>query len=246
MADPPDDDPAQGKVLEIHGPAFGSFDTDDPVDSNLMAIPSRPARRFNARAFSAKASIDCGRCNHELLNAIENEALPYVAAMASNIGTFPLGLVAQRKIAAFAFRMFAVTQYTHPAVRPIPRNHREHLVTHRAPPQRAEVWAMGYQGNREKVYVTCGGARLAGPRERLPDRANAYHGILRFGRLILEIAALTDGRPFPLLPDDPRSYLRLWPIELNRIGVWPPPRMLDEADWEGRLATLSENIDFRV
>src|ERR1700722_14568912 len=47
MAEPPDDDPAQGKVLDIRGRAGGGFDADEPVDPNLMAIPSRPTRLGN-------------------------------------------------------------------------------------------------------------------------------------------------------------------------------------------------------
>jgi hypothetical protein len=53
----------------------------------------------------------------------------YVTVVPSGGG---LPLDAQRKIAAFALRMFAVAQYTHPTTRPIPRTHREHLVTHRS------------------------------------------------------------------------------------------------------------------
>jgi hypothetical protein len=213
-------------------------------EQGLIGAPTM--RRFSAKAFSATARISCGKCNHERLKTIEDEALPYVAAMAANIGTIPLPLVAQRKLAAFALRMFAVAQYTHASARPIPRSHREHLITHRAPPQRVEVWAMGYQGAQERVHMTCAGARLAAPGERIPDRANAYHGLLRFGRLVLEIAALTDGRSFPFLPQDDRIFLRLWPIELNRVGIWPPVRMLGDAEWDGRIANLSANIDLRV
>jgi hypothetical protein len=196
-------------------------------------------------AFSAKVRIDCRKCNHERLKRIENDALPYFAAMAASpTGNWPLQPDAQRKVAAFALRMFAVTQYTHPSGRPVPRAHREHLASHRSPPPLVEVWAMGYGGaNTDRVHTQAGASRLAGPGEPMPDRSNAYRGIMRFGHLVLEVAALTDGRAFPFLPEDDRIFLRLWPIEFDRVGIWPPSRMLDDADLAGRIANLSMNID---
>jgi hypothetical protein len=142
-------------------------------------------------------------------------------------------------LAAFALRMVAVAQYTHPERRPVPRHHREHLVTHRSPPQHAEVWAFYYTGDDTMdVVLQGGGQRLSGSNERVPEWANAYRGILRIGHLVLELAARTDNRPYPAIPADDRAFVRLWPMEFNRIPVWPPDRLLDHAEFARRLSSF--------
>src|ERR1700694_1480917 len=151
---------------------------------------------WQAPPFTASARIDCHRCNHNRLAKIENEAIPLVVPMVRGTGGFPLPLTAQRKLAAFAIRMIAVGQYTHPSQRPVIRAHREHLSAQLSPPPRMEVWAMCAErcSLTDTVHLQAASFQFAGPGETFPHWANAYRGILRFGHLVLEIAALHDGR----------------------------------------------------
>jgi hypothetical protein len=202
-----------------------------------------PGTTWHAPAFTTRVKIDCHACNHDRLEKIERQAVPYIVPMARGVpAPGGLQLDAQRKVAAFALRMIAVGQYTHPQLRPVPRNHREHLMLNLSPPQRMEVWAFCCEiGDlRGAIHLQAGTQRLARPGERLPDWANAYRGILRIGHLVLELAARNDGQTFPAIHQDSRAFVRLWPVDFTRIGVWPPVRLLSEQEFEARLASFDE------
>ena len=91
-----------------------------------------------------------------------------------------------------------------------------------------QVWAFCCDVGdlRGAIYLQAGTQRLARPGERLPDWANAYRGILRIGHLVLELAARNDGQTFPAIHQDGRAFVRLWPVDFSRIGIWPPVRLL--------------------
>ena len=202
-----------------------------------------PAVTWEGPPFTATARIDCHPCNHERLERIEREAAPVFAHVAR--GTLPrsgIRVNAQRKLAAFALRMVAVGQYTHATQRPVPRNHREHLATNLSPPPRMEVWAFCCEQHDvfETVHLQAGAFVMARPGESFPPWPNAYRGILRFGNLVIELAARYDGSAFPAIPTDARAFMRLWPIDFNRIAVWPPDRIITEAQFERRLASFNE------
>jgi hypothetical protein len=197
---------------------------------------------WEAPAFSTKRKITCDPCNHVRLEKIEREAVSYVVSMARGTMQGDLPLTAQRKLAAFALRMVAVGQYLHPQERPVPRSHRAHLALNLSPPQRTEVWAFCCADGdlHRAIRLQAGSQRLAAPGERMPVWANSYRGILRIGHLVLELAARMDGRSFPVLPPDSRAFVRLWPIEFNRVGIWPPDRLLTEVEFERRVASFDE------
>ncbi len=224
-----------------------------------IEVPGRPRHRrgtfslpesvttWEQKAFAATVHIDCNPCNHERLETIEREAIPYIVAMAFNPddgGGLPL--TARRKLAAFALRMFAVTQYTHQTVRPVPRSHREHLVSnHRAPPLITAVWLwrLAFDPGREFEPSIHGiPIRVARKGETLPAGNNAYHGLLRFGALVMEIASRIDGQPFPVSPVAPDAVIPIWPPDLGRVLSWPPKQVLSERDWQGRLDGLTESL----
>jgi len=212
----------------------------------LGDIASAP-RTWDAEAFSTTVRIDCGNCNHHILRRIEDEAIiPFIAPMLYGQSGAALHLTAQRKIAAFALRMFAVSQYTHQRARPIPRHHREYLVTHRSPPPLAEVWVWRCVPETNDAIlpdIVCGSLRVSGKGERFSGRVNAYHGILRIAHLVIEMAARTDGLAFPLLPVAPGAYLRIWPMQdFSRAWVWPPARTLTEADYQARVRGCAESV----
>jgi hypothetical protein len=202
---------------------------------------------WEAEAFSTTVRIDCGDCNHHRLRQIEDEAIiPYIAPMLYGQSAAALHLTAQRKIAAFALRMFAVSQYTHRRARPIPRHHREYLVTHRSAPPLAEVWLWRCVPETNDAIlpdIYCASLRVSGKGERFSGRVNAYHGILRIAHLVVEIASRTDGLAFPLLPAAPGAYLRIWPMhDFNRAFIWPPKRALTEAAYQARVRACAESV----
>jgi hypothetical protein len=203
---------------------------------------------WEADAFSTTVRIDCGNCNHHVLRQIEDDAIiPYIAPMLFGQSGAGLHLTAQRKIAAFALRMFAVSQYTHPRHRPIPRHHREYLVTHRSPPPLTEVWVwMCVPGNNDAILpdIFCASVAVSGKGERFSGRVNSYHGILRIANLVIEIASRTDGLAYPVVPDAPGAYLRIWPmLDFNRVYIWPPLRPLTEADYQTRVRGCVQAFD---
>jgi hypothetical protein len=211
-------------------------------------ITTTEPERWRAEAFAASVRIDCGTCNHHKLRLIEDEAIiPYVAPMLAGQSGGGFHLEAQRKIAAFALRMFAVAQYTHPYFRPIPRSHREHLVTHRSPPPRTEVWLWTCPPATADMIlpaIYCGSLMVSGKGEQHSGRVNAYHGILRIAHLVIEIASRTDGLAFPVVPVAPGSYLRIWPIlDFNRIFIWPPAQALTEDDLAARIRGIGEGVE---
>lgn len=197
---------------------------------------------WDAPAFNSTVAIDCKACNNQHLRRIEKDAATWIWGMTRGIRRRTLlTLTTQRKLAAFTLRMVAVGQYTRPQLRPVPRAHREYLITHRAPPPLVEVWAFYYEGNDQVFRIQAGPQGISGPGES-PVGPNAYRGVLRMGHLVLEIAARTDNLPYPFRPPDPRTFIPLWPIELNRVGIWPPERMLDDAELEGRLRGGSDDF----
>ena len=210
-----------------------------------------PTHTWSAKAFSTQARITCHDCNHVRLRGIEEEALELFSALAatdpSNATSITtLSSIAQRQLAAFALRMFAVTQYTNGTSRPVPRWHREHLVQHRSPPQHIDMWAFACAGATPEIRMQCGASRVAGPGEPLPLGANAYRGVLRFGSLVVEVAAMWSPRPFPIRPQDRRLYVPLWPLVIGRVGIWPPERWLDDSAYQGRLANLDGEVVLRA
>jgi hypothetical protein len=199
---------------------------------------------FDAVAFTATVNIDCNTCNNQRLESIERDASPYVKAMALALTAQALPPDAQRRIAAFALRMFAVSQYTHPRTRPVPRRHREHLVMHQAPPDEVHAWIWGYNGRDVRAPQVRGSAQLiAAPGERLPKWANAYRGILRIGHLVIEMATRTDGIPFPFLTGVSEGALCIWPPEVGRVAVWPPGVLLDEDAWDELVSWLTKSVN---
>lgn len=200
------------------------------------------AREWDGPPFQSTVGIDCNDCNNEQLRKIERAALVWVVGMARGLRPVkPLLLDTQRKLAAFTLRMVAVSQYTHPELRPVPRSHREHLVTHRAPPPMVDVWLSYYEGHDAVFRIQGMPLGVSGPNERPPIGPNAYHGFVRMGHLILEIASRTDGPfPYPLPKPDSRTFIPIWPIEFNRIGIWPPERALDDAGLSQRLAAFDQ------
>lgn len=206
-------------------------------------LPEVQLSTWDAPPFSTKVPIDCARCNSDILRTIEREALRYIQPMALGAGVGGVPITARQKLAAFALRMFSVGQYTHPSARPIPRHHRELLISDHAPPLRAEVWAWAHSGTDISAWLQAGAAQVMWPGEAVPLGANSYRGILRIGHLVLEMAARTDGQTFPLIPSDRDAFLRLWPLNLSDILIWPPKHLLSEADWNAHLATLVSNID---
>jgi hypothetical protein len=115
--------------------------------------------------------------NNQRLRGIEVEAAPWVWGMARGFRQ-PTALppTAQRQLAAFALRMVAVGQYTRPQLRPVPRAHREHFVTHRTPPPLVGCWAFYCEGNDATFRVlsptsVCANVPRASHRRRIgPDR----------------------------------------------------------------------------
>jgi hypothetical protein len=189
-------------------------------------------RTWQGPAFESTVTIDCAMCNNKHLRRIEREAAIWIFGMARGVRRpTPLHLETQRKLAAFALRMTSVAQYTGPDLRPIPRSHREHLVIHRTPPPAVEVWLSYYAGDdwAWRVQTTPQGIS-AGPGQSLQPGPNAYYGFLRVGHVVLQIAARTDGLPYPFRPRDPDIYIPIWPIEINRVGIWPPVRMINMAE----------------
>jgi hypothetical protein len=57
----------------------------------------------------------------------------------------------------------------------------------------------------------------------------------------MEVSARTDGRSFPVGPSARHAYLRIWPLDLGTMLVWPPTRELTEEEWEQRTRAL---VDF--
>jgi hypothetical protein len=98
------------------------FDTYNPLGGH----------EWDALPFDSTVGIDCNVCNNQRLRGIEVEAAPWVWGMARGFRD-PTALppTAQGQLAAFALRMVTVGQYTQPRLRPVPRAHREHLVTQR-------------------------------------------------------------------------------------------------------------------
>ncbi len=93
-------------------------------------------RIWPAKPFTTKRRIDCDECNHVRLERIEARAAPCIALLARDNFEGRISLDCQLRIAAFAFRMLAVGQYTNQVLRPVPRNHREYLAEHATPPPR--------------------------------------------------------------------------------------------------------------
>jgi hypothetical protein len=208
-------------------------------------MTSMELESWRAGVFTARVRIDCDTCNNVKLETIEREAWPFVASMAFAEGAGVLSLTAQRMVAAFALRMFAVAQYTHPQARPIPRHHREYLVTQGSAPPRTEVWlwTCAFAGEALNPDINAASMPVARKGEALGGMANGYRGILRIGRLIIEIASRTDGMSFPMLPGRVRTYLRVWPItDLKRVIVWPPEQALTEAEWVARYRGINQPV----
>jgi hypothetical protein len=203
-----------------------------------------PDTEWTGRPFASTASIDCHPCNHRRLERIEAEAIPLFVAMAR--GALPKSGILpnnQRKLAAFALRMVAVGQYTDANTRPVPRAHREHLAQNASPPSRVEVWAFCCEHGEvgiDTIELLGSSQRFAGMGEGIPHRANSYRGLLRFGRIVLELAARSDGGTVPVIPPDSRAFLRLWPLDLQRIGVWPPDRMITEEEFRRRVDSFGQ------
>jgi hypothetical protein len=199
-----------------------------------------------AEAWTATVRIDCHPCNHDRLRQVESEAMDLIVQMARGQWEGLLTLSDRRKIAAFAVRMLAVTQYTHKASRPVPRQHREHLVTHLSAPPNAEVWLWMcgfHDGDWLIPEIRCTSAQLAGKGERFSGRVNAYHGILRLGHLVIEVASRTDGLAFPIVPQAPGAVLRAWPIlNLRSVLVWPPAKTITAVEYRERLDSLTKPI----
>jgi hypothetical protein len=179
-------------------------------------------------------------CNNRRLEAIEKAAKPYIAAMAVGDKGGPLDPAAQRAVGAFALRMFAVAQYTHPDNRPIPRHHREFLVEHGESPQEVRVWLWRYEGEKpwsSPIYLLPVDVRWPG--DQGADRENAYRGILRVGHLVIEVAASTDARPFPVGPPRIGAHLDIWPPDEPREAVdWPPVLILNDVSLQQRVDSL--------
>lgn len=199
-----------------------------------------PLRTWDAAPFSTRIRLDCATCNNEHLRTIEVDAMPYIVPMATGRADGGIPLDGQRKVAAFGFRMFAVGQYTHPEARPIPRAHREHLVQHHSPPLRTEIWLwnIAFDPDLLEPTIHCVAMPIADVGERLTSEPNAYHGLLRIGSLIIEVASRTDGRPYPLLPRASNRFIRIWPMDdFTRVVIWPPAA-LTEGEWLARLDGL--------
>lgn len=202
-----------------------------------------PPKEWVQPPFRIRRKIDCAKCNNERLRDIEVAAAPWIWRMAQGIGEpTALDLPTQQKIAAFALRMAAVGQYIGPDLRPVPRSHREHLVANGSPPPLVEVWAYLYSGIDWAFRVeTTPQAIAAAPGEPVPSEPNAYFGLIRMGRLVLEIAAMTAGGgliPYPFHPPSFRSYTPIWPLVFGSTRVWPPAGMLSPDGLAQRLAAI--------
>jgi hypothetical protein len=210
------------------------------------ALEARTA--WTASAFDGEVRIDCDICNNKRLEVIEKAARPYVAAMAAGESGGPLEPAAQRAVAAFALRMFAVAQYTHPSNRPVPRHHREFLVEHGEPPQEARVWLWRYEGANpmsSPIYILP--VQVRWPGDQGAERENAYRGILRVGHLVMEIAASTDERPFPVTPVNRDAHLRIWPPhEPCETVDWPPLLVMNEVGLQQRIDSLTRTFTVPV
>lgn len=85
---------------------------------------------------------------------------------------------------------------------------------------------------------------ITGPGETAPKGPNAYFGLIRMGRLVLEIAAMTAGEeliPYAFHPLSFRSYVPTWPLVFGSTRVWPPGDMLSADGPAQRLAAF-ENL----
>lgn len=207
-----------------------------------------PSTTWTTSAFAGEVRIDCDICNNRKLEAIEKAAKRWVVAMALGGSKGPLDAAAQRDVAAFALRMFAVAQYTNPTNRPIPRDHREFLVEHGEAPKAVRVWLWSYAGANPwsgRIYILPIEVRWPGDEGAM--RENAYRGILRVGHLVIEIAASTNARPFPIAPRQVGAHLVIWPPDRPCQAVnWPPALALDEARLQERIDALLKSIEVDI
>jgi hypothetical protein len=210
------------------------------------ALPPDAITSWTTSALEGEVNIDCDKCNNSRLEAIEVAATPYVAAMAAG-RQGPLDQSAQRAVAAFALRMFAVAQYT-TLHRGVPRSHREYLVTHGEPPVTARVWIWEYGGSGTSTIVRSRSKVIVWPGDHGAERPNAYQGILRVGRLILEVGATTDDRRYPVAPQGPGvAHLVIWPPHPRRSIVnWPPPVTTNDQAFDLRVAAMDSEIEHPV
>jgi len=205
---------------------------------------AHPEKRltWEAAPFTTQMRMDCGKCNHERLRDIEADAAVPIALLARHLFEGSLSLDVQRRVAALVFRVFAVSQYMSD-LRPIPRHQREHLIVHRSPPAKAEIWLWLYGGSdiaSPKIHGAPGKAMWPG--EAVPAWFNSYRAIWRLGHLVAEVAARRDDRGYPLVPADTDAYVRIWPIEFDRLVIWPPSKVLDDKGWQRKVGELNASI----
>jgi hypothetical protein len=84
---------------------------------------------------------------------------------------------------------------------------------------------------------------VLGPGQAQPNEPNAYHGLVRMGHVVIELGVRTDGLPYPLRPPDSRTFIPLWPLEVDRTGIWPPARMLTAAELDRRYEPTLGDFD---
>ncbi len=192
---------------------------------------------WRAAPWTARVGIDCNHCNNVRLEYIERQAIRFVGPMAFSQREGGIPVPARQWLAAFALRMVAVGQYTHAQHRPVPRRHREYLVTNQAAPPSTAVWLWRYDfavGQLMDVNIHCASIRAIRKGEPLPAWNNAYHGLLRVGALIMEVASRTDGRGYPVEPLAPGRMIPIWPLDIAQspqlaAGALPFARGMDAA-----------------
>jgi hypothetical protein len=200
---------------------------------------------WRAAPWTARVGIDCNHCNNVRLEYIERQAIRFVGPMAFSQREGGIPVPARQWLAAFALRMVAVGQYTHAQHRPIPRRHREYLVTNQAAPPPTAVWLWRYDfdvGQLMDVNIHCASMRAIRKGEPLPAWNNAYHGLLRVGALIMEVASRTDGRGYPEEPLAPGRMIPIWPLDIGRVLSWPPAHALSQGEWTQRVLSLDDSI----